>query len=811
MTFKKLTYPILLLVCSTLTAQTGILKGKVTNSERKPMQFVTLTINNSRINTTTNFDGSYILSNLTKGTLTITASFLGYQKLEKEITIEEGKTVNLNFELPNSNTNLDEVVVSGYSTRQKAVEDLNRMPISQLVNPQTINQIDKSVLKQQNNFNLTQTLKNVAGLVSISSSQQFAILSRGFAVSNAVNGILNLSGISDYPIPTYNVESVQVIKGPTGTIYGVGSPSGLINIVTKKPLDVTKFEIDATAGSFGQYRTMVDATGPFQKNGKLKYRFIAGNTNTATYAKAFGNTSDYFIAPQLQYDFSDKTSIAVEYNYNNNTIKQFGGSEFILSAPLVPEAEQYDANGNFIAGTRDMLFFDWEDFNFDTPKGINKNSTNLGQLRFKHKLSDNWDVKILASTSSNKSGFNQLFYNGLTLIDETLLPAVTKDNIEFAIEHSFATNKSNSLQISPYLTGKFNTGSLAHAFVIGGDYTSRKINQEFSYVPASLTFDIINLGNPVFPVVDFNNNTPDASQYWNITKQNITSGGVYLQDVIKWKQFTFLAGARLEFFDEKVISDTYDSGNLNAVDSKNSEKAISPKVGITYQPTQSSSVYASFTDGFIPNINPGAGSGGPFSPERFNQFEVGARKEFFGGKLLSSIALFNINRNNLLIADPTDLLGRRYIQINEVNSKGVELATTGKISDSFTINIGYAHNPTFAPSEINAAGVSGSFPVAPKNTFNAWINYEIKNTKLKGLAFGVGGNYVGSSNSFIPNLRNKSYNTFDSVLSYKINKFTFQINAENILDLKYSSAVFDERGSVRGTPRVFRFNLNYAF
>ncbi|MGL4631516.1 MAG: TonB-dependent siderophore receptor [Leadbetterella sp.] len=792
-------------------AQTGTIKGKVVDSEGKPIEFASVFILDQKNYTTTHFDGSYILSNVSAGNKTLTVRYLGFQTKEIQVLVESKNTTVQNVELVQNSSHLNEVTITTYSTRQKAVEDLNRMPISQLANPQTINQIDNSIIKQQNNLNISQVLRNVPGIVNIGSSQQFDMLSRGFPVSNAVNGVLNLSAFPEIPTSTYNVESAQVIKGPTGTIYGVGSPSGLVNIVTKKPLDEQKIELDASLGSFGQYRTVADLTGPFKKNGKLKYRFIVGNTNTPTFAKAFGNANDVFIAPQLQYDFSDKTSLAVEHNFSKINTNLFGGSEFILSAPTVPEEQQFDKEDKFIPTTRDFKFLDWNDFNFDTPKGVNSTNSNLYQVRFRHKLSDNWDIKLLSSTSNYSIKTNQLFYNGLTLIDETLLPAVSKENMQFIIEQSFFKSKNNAFQFSPYITGKFNTSNLKHALVIGGDYTFKNNDFEFSYLPGTFDLAPIQLSNPVFPELNFNDYTPDKNEYWDVRTQKIQSGGIYVQDVVKWKQFTFLAGARFEIFNEDLKSDLYDLGEYKPTNSSNTETSISPKIGLTYQPTQNTSVYASFTDGFVPNIDPGPGSGGPFSPERFNQIEIGARKEWFGGRLLSSIAVFNILRNNMLIADPTDELARRYIQIDEVKSKGIEVSTVGKINRSLTLNLGYAYNPTYAPGSLNIHETDGDFPLAPKNTVNAWLNYELQTTGLKGLSVGFGGNHVGSSSSYISTLRSPSFSTVDGSLGYKISRFTVQLNVDNLLNNNYTKSIWDERGSLRGTPRVVRFNVHATF
>lgn len=286
---------------------------------------------------------------------------------------------------------------------------------------------------------------------------------------------------------------------------------------------------------------------------------------------------------------------------------------------------------------------------------------------------------------------------------------------------------------------------------------------------------------------------------------------MYLQDVVRFKNFTLLAALRYERFNEKVRNETYDGGNLSELKDTTTVNGFAPRIGLTWQPSKSSSVYVGFNSGFRPNFDPGPGSGAPFDPEQFNQIEFGARKEFYEGRLMASLAVFRINRNNLLIPDPSDLQNIRFIQINKVYSQGVELTTVGKLFDGFNMNAGYAYNPTFAPGALNDAGIDGRFPLAPLHSATLWANYELQQTKLKGLFFGIGGNYSSSAASFVPGLNRKAYTVFSSNIGYTKNNFSAVLNTENLFNSKYMENIFNSNGGYRSLPRRFRVSLSYTF
>ncbi|NJO24925.1 MAG: TonB-dependent receptor, partial [Bacteroidia bacterium] len=273
---------------------------------------------------------------------------------------------------------------------------------------------------------------------------------------------------------------------------------------------------------------------------------------------------NFFLAPQLQYDFSNNTTITYEYNLSllrNKTGRNGnGGGNFLPSIPLVPSNQMFDANGNFIDGSVDFLGLGFDDFNFAIPRGFANTDDHLHQLRFRHKFSKQWEISVLSSYKSLSSKYSSLFSSSTSLIDEALPP--TKDNLLLNFERSFFTSDAKALQISPYITGNINIGKFSNRIVLGTDYSYLNNSSFFSF-PIDNAFFSTPLINPQFPAIDYNDFTPDINIFSGDNKSKINSYALYLQDVVRFKNFTLLAALRYERFNEKVRNETYDGGNLS--------------------------------------------------------------------------------------------------------------------------------------------------------------------------------------------------------------------------------------------------------
>lgn len=257
--------------------QRGEVRGKVSTAEGKPAQFVTVSIDRSR-NTVVDADGNYRIKDVPAGSHTLSVSYIGLESQSKEITVAGDATVRENFTLRESNSQLDEVVINGGETNRFSVKKTTtaaKMPLANLDNPQVYTTIPKTLLNEQMITDFSYALKNspgvykIQGARGINSDGASYYSMRGFRTEAAL--VDGLPAQTNGEIDPSNIERVELIKGPSGTLFGgaVVSFGGLINIVTKKPIDTAGGEINYLTGSFGLNRLTADVYGPAKKGSKL--------------------------------------------------------------------------------------------------------------------------------------------------------------------------------------------------------------------------------------------------------------------------------------------------------------------------------------------------------------------------------------------------------------------------------------------------------------------------------------------------------------------------------------------------------------
>lgn len=239
-----------------------------------------------------------------------------------------------------------------------------------------------------------------------------------------------------------------------------------------------------------------------------------------------------------------------------------------------------------------------------------------------------------------------------------------------------------------------------------------------------------------------------------------------------------LAGVRFDsndIFYRDTLSDAFDF--------EQSESDFSPRVGIVYQPSESTSVYASWSNSFNPQFFSRNRAGEPFEPETGEQFEIGVKQEFFDGRLSATLALYDLTRKNVLTTDPDD--PDFSIQTGEQTSRGIELDVAGEILPGWNIIATYAYIDAFV-SEDESISVGERLVNAPKNSASLWTTYEIQSGGLQGLGFGAGLVFVGEREAQLPNtIELPSYVRADASIFYRRNNWRTALNFKNLFDTKY--------------------------
>jgi iron complex outermembrane receptor protein len=775
-------------------AQTGNITGTIKTSDGIPAEYVNIGLKETSQGGMANSKGEFEIKKVNAGNYVLVASFIGLETKEISIEVKANETTIVPEILLKENAQtLKEVFVqAGKNYTKEPTTTINRLDIKNIENPQSVQVINQELIKDKQIQNVGEAIKLMAGVNAFSSSQYSDYVMRGFrgAPGNfAYNGVRGDFYQFDQAALTYNIESIEAIKGPASVLYSAGNPGGVINHVTKKALVAPRYELQFTFGSFNQNRLMADATGAITKNKKLLYRMIVGYENTGQLDENL-KIKNIFIAPQLHFNFSDKTSINYEFNFAND--KRTMGFNRGTPAQFNPVTKDWtlDQFPNY----KSMI----------DPNGTANRNTMSHQLTFKHTFNDYIKFTTLFRGLTSKTFQGDLSPGAWGV-------GATNDSIP--LENRYWNESLFNHQLSSYLNIKFTQDKfIKNNLVIGIDANLGGRTAEF----ATLGERYVSVLNPEFGwgfynQSDINNNMASASYQSGWNEKTLLLAGYFQNQMSVGKKIKLLLGGRFEshnfntdYFDLITKAET-------SRDSLNATQFL-PRAGIVFNPNESTAIYYGYSQGFIPQYGSNTSAGGPFPPEKSRQHEIGIKKEWINQRLITTLAFYHIQKYDVLAPDPTDTNGVRLIQIENVYSKGVELSVQGKITKGLDLIFNYSYNEARTPGD---AGYdyfpAGWFPNAPNTNINLWAKHTVNDGKLKNLEIGAGFNYLSKRTTYTPGFEIPEFTTVDAAISYKIKGLNLSANIYNITNTKYWNGAYGPSNLWPGNPRSFRLTVGYVF
>ncbi|MGD1949580.1 MAG: TonB-dependent siderophore receptor [Leptolyngbyaceae cyanobacterium] len=638
--------------------------------------------------------------------------------------------------------------------------------------PQSIQVIPEAVLEDQQVIRLNEALRNVPGAVQSNtfggSGDNFAI--RGFEGATILRNGLGTTafGLNGGLRETANIEQIEVLRGPASILFGNVEPGGVVNLVTKQPLDTPFGEFTAQIGSYGLLRPTLDVTGPVNESGSARYRLNAAFERGDGFRDFDTDVERTFIAPVIAVDIGERTELTLELEYLDDE------RPFDRGIPALGD-EVADVDLDTILGE---------------PNDFARNeSTSLG-YSLEHRFSDNWQLR-------NRFRYQNTNFNSLRAELNQTLGGL--DPVTGTIVRTFTSNDNNlkTYEAQTDIQGEFSTGSINHTLLAGVDlfFTDSDINTTIDFAPT------VNLFDPQIGLI------PEPERPLNLTISDSVSEqsrvGLLLQNQIELlPQLNVLLGGRVDFFEQSSESEAiFIPGLLNtpAQDVDQSDTVFTPRVGIVYQPIEELAFYSSYSRSFQPNTLDSTTIDGDFlDPEEGEQFEVGVKTNLLDGRLTATLSLFDITKTNVAATDPTN--GNFVVPIGEQSSRGIELDVTGEVLPGWNILGGVS----FLDAEIEE---SPSFPdgATPRNvpdmTASLWSSYEIQSGSLAGLGFGLGLFYVDErpgddANTFTLD----DYLRTDAAVYYARDNFRVGLNVRNLFDIDYFESSIDRRGSNPGEP-----------
>lgn len=780
---------VLFLFAMNSLAQTGNINGSVHTSDGKPADFVTINIKGTGKTALTDRKGSYVLKNIKIGTYTLVATFIGLEKQEQTVEIKSGETVSVDFILKENSDQLQEVIISSRNSN-KVTSAVAKMPLKNLENPQVYSSVSSEIMKQQAISNFDDAMRNIPGISRTWEStgrggdgaSYFAL--RGFeAQPSLING---LPGLTSGNLDPASVEEIQVMKGPSGTLFGASfyGYGGIINTITKKPYDHFGGEIAYNAGSFGLNRVTADINMPLSKTEKIALRVNTAYHTENSFQDA-GFKKSFYIAPTLAYEVNDRLSFQVL-------------TEILQEERAVPPV--------FFNTNRDttLIFKNLKELNLNRNLSFTSNDLTIKNPRYNlqaqmlYKLSDQWTSQTVISRGNVRSnGYYTYIYDDAYIG----MGGINRDNYFDQLFHK-EQQTTNTTDIQQNFNGDFKIGNLRNRVLIGLDYYARNVIDNGSgwalvrqVTPQNSEVEFDKDGNEIAPVylnlalVDKAIANAGGGSRTNV-KNSISSA--YVSNVINFApSLSVMASLRMDYFESK--------GDVNKPEDPESaynQLVLSPKFGVVFQPIRDKvSIFANYMNAFF-NVNPrevfdqnevsqGVKS---FKPEQANQWEVGIKANLFADKLFATLSAYDIRVANRVYYTPFSA-----VQGGKTGSKGFDFDLTANPFPGFNVIAGVSHSKIkvlkgngtdFYNEEGSAPGGQG-----PQNLANLWATYKIGNGKLKDFGIGLGGNYAGVykiiDNSITGVFELPSYTLLNASLFYNSSKYRFTFNMNNLTNEEY--------------------------
>ncbi|MBW4646701.1 MAG: TonB-dependent receptor [Goleter apudmare HA4340-LM2] len=632
----------------------------------------------------------------------------------------------------------------GYSVPDATTATRTDTPLRDI--PQSIQIIPQQVLKDQQATRLTDALRNVSGITegnTFGGSKDVFVI-RGFEQENIFRD--GFRGTRNLVIrETANLERIEVLKGPASVLFGALEPGGVVNLVTKKPLSTPFYAAELQVGNFGLVRPSIDFSGPLSADGSLLYRLNAVYESADGFRGLDQGIDRVFISPVLSWKISDRTDFTLAFEYLDDSRPRDRGIVAIDNGVAnIPYNRFLGEPGDFNSS---------QEFNIS--------------YQLEHRFNDNWKLRNafrFSTTDESRVGAEPSSFDAAT-------GELTREWYD-----GRASIQSYALQTN--LVGNFTTGSIKHQLLFGID-----LNRDVSSVGDFFDFanaPSINIFNPVYGLAPRPRRNELPDQFFFDDRIDIL--GIYLQDQIELADnFKLLVGGRLDIVNQenrfRDVSGT-DITSTQQVD------AFTPRIGIVYQPIKPLSLYASYSQSFVPNSGTTA-SGSLLEPQRGTQYEVGIRGEFLDNKLSFNLAAYHLTKSNIATSDLDPSNIGFSVAIGEQTSQGIELDVSGEILPGWNVIASYAYTDAKITQD-NDLTVGNILVGVPQNAASLWTTYQIQQGSLQGLGLGMGVFFVDErqgdlSNSFqVP-----SYVRTDASLFYKKDNWRAGINIKNLFDVDY--------------------------
>ncbi len=688
------------------------------------------------------------------------------------------------------------------AARQSATGTKTDTPIQKV--PQSISVVTAEEMALHQPKSVKEALSYTPGVAvgtrGASNTYDYLII-RGFAAdgqsqNNYLNG-LKMQGnfYNDAVIDPYMLERAEIMRGPVSVLYGKSSPSGLLNMVSKRPTTEPLKEVQFKAGTDSLFQTGFDFSDALDDDGVYSYR-LTGLARSANAQQKGAEEQRYAIAPAFTWRPNDKTNFTfLSYFQNEPETGYYGWLPKEGTVEPLPNGKRLPTDFN--EGAKNNTY--------------SRNEKMIG-YSFDHEFNDTFTVRQNLRFAQNKVSQKSVYGYGmcsdpLYSSNPSSSPCANVPQSQWGHtltrQYVIDNEKLENFSVDTQLQSKFATGSVDHTLLTGVDFMRMRndIDSWFGYAGSVAPSDIYNLDRSDF---DFGAHPNPSGPYRVLLKQKQT--GLYVQDQAQWDKVLVTLGGRYDWADQSSFNRDY--GNKSERD----DKEFTWRGGVNYLFDNGVTPYFSYSESFEPASQTDA-NGDLFAPSKGKQYEVGVKYVPEDRPIVVTGALYQLTKTNNLMADPNGSLFS--VEGGEIRARGVELEAKAALSASVNLVGSYTYTDAEYTTDTN---YKGNTPAqVPKHMASLWADYTFFDGPLSGLTLGTGGRYTGSSygdpaNSF----KVGSYTVVDALVRYDLARVgmagsNVALHVNNLFDREYVASCFNTYGCFWGAERQVVATATFRF
>ena len=662
--------------------------------------------------------------------------------------------------------------------------------------PQTINVIGQERIQKQNLYTLEDALGKVGGVtVQRIDASRLSFFSRGFEVTSLqLDGTPTTMDNRVFLSPDLTqYDRVEVLKGPSGSLTGVGGPGGSINLVRKRPLADAALSAEVSAGSWDTYRGMLDVTGPLTDSGNVRGRLVLSERKQGFYYDGGGKKESTQAYGIVDIDLTPDTVWTLGISQQDTDIR---GAQRSLPAFRYTNAAGEAAMALPDVSRKNFYGADWNRDYFWSTSVFTE---------VEHQLGNGWKTKLALRHADNNYDLTQAYARNGGGID----PA---DNLVSMNSIMFDYREKQD-EADLYVDGPFNAFGREHTVLLGANYSRSEFASNGGYFSDFL--GDVDLNNPR---ADFAYPTFPDTDKLPTNVANTRSKAVYGNLRLSLAEpLTLVLGGRVTWLDMHRSQHQPAAGSPSEKVSNNVAQKFTPFYGLIYELNDTYALYANYAEVFQPQAVSNLDiNNSIIKPLEGTQQELGIKGEFLDGALNASLAAFQIEEENRAIPDINDPLSRAVVASGKAKTRGFEAELSGQMTPDWFLSANFTHTYKRYDSANEQLQT-----YLPKNMLRVWSLYKLPG-ELEKWSLQAGTSIVSETYNklHVPSigmngtkLRQSGYALYDAGVGYQITQnLSADLLGTNLANKKYYQRINTfQDGNIFGDPRAVSMTLRAKF